>query len=149
MFFLCGTPVCLCHFTPCRAAQLSRNTTDGLQDKWKNSCAAFIYSFKKNIFLQHCIIIFFLFFFPLLCFCHQWDFTAGAGCLWMFAWSLFSFLLMCAIIRSQVTMSRLCMSAVRPDRAVEMFYSLPGFIILLYCQWPISWMDYKDGHTPS
>uniref|UniRef100_A0A3B5Q788 Zgc:110410 n=1 Tax=Xiphophorus maculatus TaxID=8083 RepID=A0A3B5Q788_XIPMA len=31
----------------------------------------------------------------------KWDFTAGAGCLWMFAWSLFSFLLMCAIIRSQ------------------------------------------------
>uniref|UniRef100_A0A3P9P7Q2 Zgc:110410 n=1 Tax=Poecilia reticulata TaxID=8081 RepID=A0A3P9P7Q2_POERE len=31
----------------------------------------------------------------------KWDFTAGSGCLWMFAWSLFSFLLMCAIIRSQ------------------------------------------------
>ncbi|MED6243521.1 hypothetical protein ATANTOWER_021729, partial [Ataeniobius toweri] len=31
----------------------------------------------------------------------KWDFTSKAGCLWMLAWSLFSFLLMCAIIRSQ------------------------------------------------
>ncbi|MED6285446.1 hypothetical protein CHARACLAT_029426, partial [Characodon lateralis] len=32
----------------------------------------------------------------------KWDFTSKAGCLWMLAWSLFSFLLMCAIIRSQL-----------------------------------------------
>ncbi|MEQ2285666.1 hypothetical protein AMECASPLE_034276, partial [Ameca splendens] len=31
----------------------------------------------------------------------KWDFTSKAGCLWMLAWSLLSFLLMCAIIRSQ------------------------------------------------
>uniref|UniRef100_A0A3Q2QB81 Zgc:110410 n=1 Tax=Fundulus heteroclitus TaxID=8078 RepID=A0A3Q2QB81_FUNHE len=31
----------------------------------------------------------------------KWDFTAGAGCMWALAWSLFTFLLMCAIIRSQ------------------------------------------------
>ncbi|KAM6909703.1 protein lifeguard 1 [Xenentodon cancila] len=31
----------------------------------------------------------------------KWDFTAGAGILWALAWSLFSFGLLCAIIRSQ------------------------------------------------
>uniref|UniRef100_A0A3Q2GRC9 Zgc:110410 n=1 Tax=Cyprinodon variegatus TaxID=28743 RepID=A0A3Q2GRC9_CYPVA len=31
----------------------------------------------------------------------KWDFTPKAGCMWMFACSLLSFLMMCAIIRSQ------------------------------------------------
>ncbi|XP_036929259.1 protein lifeguard 1 [Acanthopagrus latus] len=31
----------------------------------------------------------------------KWDFTAKSGSLWVFAWTLFSFALLCAILRSQ------------------------------------------------
>ncbi|KAM9722748.1 protein lifeguard 1 [Menidia menidia] len=31
----------------------------------------------------------------------KWDFTAAAGCMWALGWSLFSFALLCAILRSQ------------------------------------------------
>ncbi|KAF0045160.1 hypothetical protein F2P81_001689 [Scophthalmus maximus] len=31
----------------------------------------------------------------------KWDFTAANGSLWVFAWTLFSFALLCAILRSQ------------------------------------------------
>ncbi|XP_070691394.1 protein lifeguard 1 [Pempheris klunzingeri] len=31
----------------------------------------------------------------------KWDFTAANGCLWVFAWTLFSFALLCAILRTQ------------------------------------------------
>ncbi|KAM4581014.1 protein lifeguard 1 [Odontesthes bonariensis] len=31
----------------------------------------------------------------------KWDFTAGAGCIWALGWSLISFALLCAILRSQ------------------------------------------------
>ncbi|XP_072250774.1 protein lifeguard 1 isoform X1 [Leuresthes tenuis] len=31
----------------------------------------------------------------------KWDFTAGAGCIWALGWSLTSFALLCAILRSQ------------------------------------------------
>lgn len=31
----------------------------------------------------------------------RWDFTAASGSLWVFAWTLFSFAMLCAILRSQ------------------------------------------------
>lgn len=44
--------------------------------------------------------------------CFQWDFTALSGSIWVLCWTLFSFALLCAILRSQVN-HQLCYTIIK------------------------------------
>lgn len=57
---------------------------------------------------------------PLTPFYHQWDFTGMSGSLWVFLWSLISFGLLCAILRSQVGRGVIMFMLMFAVRAFEM-----------------------------
>lgn len=90
-------------------------------------------------------------------FWHQWDFTAANGSLWVFAWTLFSFALLCAILRSQVDQGAAVFTPVFAVRTgfemncssvqleADSTYSLIAFIPRLYWHWPVCWADYKES----
>lgn len=89
-------------------------------------------------------------------FWHQWDFTAASGSLWVFAWTLFSFALLCAMLRSQVNQGAAVFTpafAVRNEMKLQLeaggTHSFIAFIRSMYEQWPVHWADYKEASTNS
>lgn len=79
-------------------------------------------------------------------FCPQWDFTGLNGSLWVLAWTLFSFALLCGILRSQVDQKAAVFTPVFAVRTALKCNAVRGRLLLSSgCTGADPcWADYKE-----